>query len=213
MSHITNDVTVASCFVAYFPRYNQILVSFRGSANIQNWIEDFNFELVPYSGCKGCEVHVGFLEDYRIIEEKINAKVGELLKAHPSATILATGHSLGGALSAIGGLRLRLKFNVQVDVHNFGCPRVGNAAMAQYITSKTNSLYRVVHHKDIVPHLPPESYLYHHEAFEVFYDEKFTSYVICSDSGEDKNCSNQYAPNYSAADHGFYFLDLGTLKC
>ena len=162
MSHITNDITVASCFVAYFPRYNQILVAFRGSANIQNWIEDFNFELVPYSGCNGCEVHVGFLEDYRVIEEKVNSKVAELIKEHPSATILATGHSLGGALSAIGGLRLRQKFNKQVDVHNFGCPRVGNAAMAQYISSRTNSLYRVVHHKDIVPHLPPESYLYHH---------------------------------------------------
>jgi predicted lipase len=168
---------------------------------------------VPYPGCKGCEVHVGFLEDYRIIEEKVNRKVDELLKEHATASILTTGHSLGGALSQIGGLRLKQKFNVQVDIHNFGCPRVGNAAMAQYISSRTNSLYRVVHHKDIVPHLPPESYLYHHSAYEVFFDEKFISYVICSDSGEDKNCSNQFAPNYSAADHGFYFLDLGTLKC
>jgi len=39
------------------------------------------------------------------------------------------------------------------------------------------------------------------------------SYVICNQSGEDKTCSNKYAPEYSAADHSFYFMDLGSLQC
>jgi hypothetical protein len=168
--------------------------------------------MVSYN-CKGCEVHAGFLEDYRIIEAKVDAKIQELIKKYPTARIVATGHSLGGALSEIGGLRLKQKFGVPVDVHNFGCPRVGNAAMAQFISTRVDSLYRVVHNKDIVPHLPPESSFYHHTAFEVFFNEPMTSYVICSESGEDKNCSNQFAPHYSAADHGFYFIDLGSLKC
>jgi hypothetical protein len=212
VGHINNDLTLASCFIAYNRDTNEIILSFRGSANIENWLEDFNIEMVSY-GCKGCEIHAGFLEDYRIIEAKINAKIEELLKKYPSAKILSTGHSMGAALSEIAGLRLKQKFNVQVDIHNFGCPRVGNSAMAQYIYTKVDSLYRVVHHKDIVPHLPPENYYYHHPPFEVFWDEPMTSYVICSEAGEDKKCSNQYAPSYSAADHSFYFIDLGSLKC
>jgi predicted lipase len=72
---------------------------------------------------------------------------------------------MGAALSEIGGLRLRQKFGVPVDVHNFGCPRVGNPAMAQFISTRVDSLYRVVHHKDLIPHLPPESGLYHHSAY------------------------------------------------
>jgi predicted lipase len=71
---------------------------------------------------------------------------------------VATGHSLGGALSEIGGMRLKAKFGVKTVVHNYGCPRVGNAAMAQYIGTRVDTLYRVVHNKDIVPHLPPEAF-------------------------------------------------------
>jgi putative lipase involved disintegration of autophagic bodies len=74
------------------------MISFRGSANIQNVIEDINVQMVPYD-CKGCAVHAGFLEDYRLIEAKVDAKVTELLQKYPKARILATGHSLGGALS------------------------------------------------------------------------------------------------------------------
>jgi putative lipase involved disintegration of autophagic bodies len=168
--------------------------------------------MVSYD-CKGCEVHAGFFDDYRVIEAKVDAKISELIKKYPTARIVTIGHSLGGALSEIGGLRLRQKFGVPVDVHNFGCPRVGNAAMAKFISTRVDTLYRVVHHKDLVPHLPPENYYYHHTAFEVFFDAPMTSYTICSESGEDKKCSNQYAPDYSAADHDFYFIDLGTLKC
>jgi predicted lipase len=93
-----------------------------------------------------------------------------LLKKYPSARILATGHSLGGALSVIAGLRLKAKFNVKVVVHNFGCPRIGNAAMAQFIFTRVDTIYRVVHNKDIVPHLPPEPLEYRHPAYEVFWN-------------------------------------------
>lgn len=98
-------------------------------------------------------------------------------------------------------------------MHNYGCPRIGNAAMAQYIGLKVDSLYRVVHNKDIVPHLPPEAFEYHHSPYEVFWNEGMSSYVICNQSGEDKNCSNKFAPDYSGADHNFYFMDISGLKC
>jgi hypothetical protein len=38
VSFITNDITLASVFIGYDRAKNQILASFRGSANIQNWI-------------------------------------------------------------------------------------------------------------------------------------------------------------------------------
>lgn len=110
------------------------------------------------------------MSDYRLIEEKINNKVSDLLVKHPTASIISTGHSLGGALSEIAGLRLKAQFNKKTVVHNFGCPRVGNAAMAQYIATRVDTLYRVVHNRDIVPHLPPEPLEYHHSPFEVFWN-------------------------------------------
>lgn len=145
------------------------MVAWRGSANAQNWIEDFEFDKVEYN-CKGCEIHQGFFYDYLLVEEKTNEKVQALLAKYPTANILCTGHSMGAALSEISGIRLKAKFGRNVHVHNFGCPRIGNNNMAQYVANQVDTLYRVVHNRDLIPHLPPEPLEYHHSAFEVFFD-------------------------------------------
>ena len=69
---------------------------------------------------------------------------------------MTTGHSLGGAISMVMGLELKLHFSIiKVEVHNFGQPRVGEENLAQFMNSKLkNQIVRVVHNKDLVPHLP-----------------------------------------------------------
>lgn len=93
-----------------------------------------------------------------------------------------------------------------VELHAFGCPRVGNANFAQYLTLKIPTIYRVIHNKDIVPHVPLQTQNYHHTAFEVLYDEEMKKYKICDASGEDVNCSDAYYPNFSVADHTRYWF-------
>jgi predicted lipase len=69
---------------------------------------------------------------------------------------LCTGHSLGAALALITGIEFTQKFpKIPVEVHNFGQPRVGNEILSRYMMSKISTIYRVVHNKDLVPHLPP----------------------------------------------------------
>ena len=70
--------------------------------------------------------------------------------------------------------------------------KVGNEAFADFSVSHGVPIYRVVHHKDPVPHLPFESWGYHHPPTEVFFDADQTSFVVCDDSGEDETCSDQY---------------------
>lgn len=53
----------------------------------------------------------------------------------------------------------------------------------RFLKEKVNSIYRVVHNKDPVPHLPPYDFGFIHPANEIFYNEAFTSYVVCNDSG------------------------------
>jgi hypothetical protein len=40
--YVNNPLTLASCFIGYENAKNKIIVSFRGSANIQNVIEDIH---------------------------------------------------------------------------------------------------------------------------------------------------------------------------
>ena len=46
---------------------------------------------------------------------------------YPSASFITTGHSLGAALAAICAIKIKIKFPaMNVQIHNFGQPRVGN---------------------------------------------------------------------------------------
>jgi hypothetical protein len=100
-----------------------------------------------------------------------------------------------------------------VEVHNFGQPRVSNLALSKYMVSKISAVFRVVHYKDLVPHLPPEALDYYHPAYEVFFDENMTNYKVCASSGEDRSCSNQFSPLYNTSDHDFYFIHISAVKC
>jgi len=116
----------------------------------------------------------------------------------------------------IAGIELkRVMPNVNIEIHTFGGPRVGNINLAQYINSKIENVYRVVHNKDIVVHLPSDvdGFNYHHSAYEIFFNGDMSSYKVCGVSGEDKSCSNQYFPTFNIDDHKFYFRNMFTPTC
>ena len=95
----------------------------------------------------------------------------------------------------------------------FGCPRTGNGALARYIHQIMPNLYRVVHNKDLVPHVPPIDFQYLHPAYEVLYDEEMKNYQVCNESGEDSSCSDRFAPDYSFNDHTTYWVKTDSTVC
>lgn len=70
--------------------------------------------------------------------------------------------------------------------------KVGNQAFATFAVSQGVPVYRVVHHRDPVPHVPFEAWGYRHPPTEVFFDADQTSYMVCDDTGEDLACSDQF---------------------
>lgn len=173
VTYLSHNITQADGYVGYSDSANTILVSFRGSSNIPNWIENLNFEKVPYIFCLRCEVHAGFMAAYAAIASTLTSRVKDILSAHPTASLLTTGHSLGGALAMIAALELKRLYNPSsVEVHSFGAPRIGNANLARHINNKIPNIYRLVHNKDLVPHLPPDlpEFEYHHSAYEIFWN-------------------------------------------
>ncbi|CAI5451203.1 unnamed protein product [Caenorhabditis angaria] len=68
-----------------------------------------------------------------------------------------TGHSLGGALASLAAVKsVRLGFldGENVKLVTFGQPRVGNYDYARNFDNLVPNSFRVVHRRDIVPHLP-----------------------------------------------------------
>eukprot|EP00742_Colponemidia_sp_Colp-10_P017845 GILJ01020563.1.p1 GENE.GILJ01020563.1~~GILJ01020563.1.p1 ORF type:complete len:258 (-),score=34.42 GILJ01020563.1:53-763(-) len=198
-------------FVGWDADEQQIVVAIRGSENIQNWIDDFTFDQVPYPPCGGsCMVHQGFFEVYTALAVNMLPAVKAALLRHPGAPLFITGHSLGAAVSTLA--TLDLEYNTQdryVTLYNFGEPRIGDANFSQYAVSHLpqKSQYRVTHHMDPVPHVPLMEWNYLHVPHEIFYNNNGnTSYVICNDSAfaEDPNCSDQYGLPLEFEDHVLY---------
>jgi hypothetical protein len=60
-----------------------------------------------------------------------------------------------------------------------------------------------------VPHLPQEVLGFEHIATEVFFDEPSSHYTVCSGSGEDPKCSDQFDFDTYISDH----LDYMAIQC
>jgi len=136
----------------WFKKYD-IVIAFRGTVGILDWLNDFKGILVssPYS--KG-KIHKGFLDSLRNLEEEMYEELMTLVKKHPLAKIYITGHSKGGALATLMGqfiISKNKKLKRKISVVTFGSPRVGNK---EFSSDYDINHYRYESFWDIVPHLP-----------------------------------------------------------
>lgn len=56
----SNSVGDLQGFAGFSSSLNGIVLAFRGSSNIQNWIINLSTNQVNYPKCSGCKVHNGF---------------------------------------------------------------------------------------------------------------------------------------------------------
>ena len=193
-------------YVAYDPDVNEIIIAFAGTdpLSIRNWIDDIDFIKTDYPYCSGCEVHEGFYKTFQSVQDQVFSLTNSYMIQYPNATLTMTGHSLGAALAGHCVAEFVNQGYKVTSVYAYGMPRVGNEAFEQWFISVVPGLFRVVHHKDPVPHLPLESMGFHHMAYEVFYTSDYNDYIVCSIEGEDENCSDQYAVDLNVDNHLWY---------
>jgi hypothetical protein len=142
------------------------------------------------------------------VANQVHNAVNTLRQKYPTKDIVITGCSLGGALATIAAIEINTQGEKISELHTYGSPRVGNADFAMYVKTRLPNSLRVVHNRDIVPHVPLLSQNYHHVPFEILFDEEMRKYQICNDGGEDPSCSNSYYPNYLVQDHLSYWIKL-----
>ncbi len=126
--------------MGYHPGWQAIVLSFRGtdSSNWGNWAENMRAwrtdHMYPEPGFPHALIHAGFYSLWTAssMQGAMTAAVSELMAAHPGSRLVATGHSMGGALAQLAGLELKFAHNAsRVTVFTFGAPRVGNLAYQQ----------------------------------------------------------------------------------
>jgi hypothetical protein len=98
---------------------NRIVLAYRGSSNIKNWIQNLKIDLAPFPDCK-CKVHLGFMEIQNKVKNWVSDNVNQLISKHGNVEITVTGHSIGGAIATLSALELAKKGLKVGKVYTFG---------------------------------------------------------------------------------------------
>uniref|UniRef100_A0A0N4ZZX3 Ricin B-type lectin domain-containing protein n=1 Tax=Parastrongyloides trichosuri TaxID=131310 RepID=A0A0N4ZZX3_PARTI len=137
---------------------------------------------------------------------------------NPDYDVWVTGHSLGAAMASLSAANIGYHQYVPKDrlmSITFGEPRVGDVDYAKGYDAVVGYSYRVIHHRDPIPHVPFKNMMdYQHTKVEVFYDNDMTpgsNYTICSTSDDTENCSNQYW-DFQHSDHSLYFKSVHSIQ-
>ncbi|EUC43571.1 hypothetical protein COCMIDRAFT_38508 [Bipolaris oryzae ATCC 44560] len=162
---IKSDVTG---FVATDTTNKLIVLSFRGSRSVRNWLTNVQFPVQNTSICTTCASSIGFWQSWLEAQTNVIAAINKARQQYPTFKVIATGHSLGGALATLGAGVLRSQ-GIAVDLYTYGAPKIGLEAVSSYI-SQTNlgANYRVTHKADPVPKLPPAALGYRHISPEYY---------------------------------------------
>lgn len=115
-----------------------IFVSFRGTDNFWNYIQDFRASLMSYAACNDvnpfCKVHGGLYKGYTDIADDIVAKLSNIFVAgsltKSNAKIVITGHSMGAAMASYAAYELSLLGYYVSGVFAYGSPFPGNSNFA-----------------------------------------------------------------------------------
>ena len=156
---INNDITDTQGFILVRPEWitKAIVISFRGSQQLKDWLNDFNawHKVIPYGNTDSkIKVHQGFLKCYKSVRGEILQFVQKNKYNYPNVCV--TGHSLGGALALLCAVDIQYNNpDLKLVVYTSGAPSVGNYAFARSYNQRVADTTRTYARGDIVTKCPP----------------------------------------------------------
>ncbi|GMM37107.1 putative lipase [Saccharomycopsis crataegensis] len=179
----------ATGYVAVSEVNKELLIVYRGTLSITDALKDAELILEDYTpinggntACEDCKVHQGFMDLFKSTYDEIFPLVIQELQEHPDYSITVTGHSLGGALTNLALIELKL-LGYNPLVISLAGPKIGNQELSDYvdelcgteeldekyqageIEELTEGFWRVIAKDDYVPLVPPGK-VYTHAGLE-----------------------------------------------
>lgn len=229
----TTKVFATSGYVAINHDMNLILIALRGTRSFKDTIIDINTDMMMLNDvCVGCKVHKGFYYSFLKTWGKIELTIVNLIKQNEGFKVLIVGHSLGGAIASLIGMKVN-EIQKNLLVVTMGQPMVGNQWFTLHLDqtfqisndtfNPMGKLIRVTHKNDPVVKLPiSDSYFifdrYSHTSNEIFIDEEYNynqlpqlENVVYCNGYADMNCAYGMSFTRDNTEHLDYFRIMG--KC
>jgi len=206
-------------YVARDDDQSALVVSFRGSENVANWISNLNFgKTNPYSDYPDAWVHSGFYNDWLALKTDVLAALAQLAAESGYSSVVFVGHSLGASMATLGAFDVAREGTYSVaSIWTAGSPRTGDAGFATAVGTVLGAMeHRLTHYYDMVPHVPETFLGFWHAATEYWIAEANDAAKTCDGSGEDGACSNSCSPFSctSVDDHLNYLgVPMGSAAC
>ncbi len=145
-------------------KLQDIYIVWRGTQDIEEWIEDAKFDQIKCSFLNNSEkVAQGFDQMYVTGDAKVDSPqkivMDYLVKlaAGSYKNLWITGHSLGGALAILNACDIVANtIHTDASIYSFAAPRVGDANFATTFDNTVGISWRVVNSNDEIPRLPPD---------------------------------------------------------
>ncbi|KAI8323420.1 alpha/beta-hydrolase, partial [Martensiomyces pterosporus] len=165
-----NIVYPSTGFVAHKDDTKEIIVSFRGSTVLFDWLADAQLLTLNWpESVPGSKVHSGFLAAFNSASDKIKSTIETILKQHPDYSIVITGHSLGGSEASIAAADFAVthpEWKSKMALYTYGQPRTGNDVYANWLSSQPFPIYRATYKGDVVPQVPFRAMGFQHHGQE-----------------------------------------------
>ncbi|HHN8407952.1 TPA: lipase family protein [Morganella morganii] len=151
----TETVEEGSTQLFYIESNDEVIVSFRGTQEVDDFITDAKFRPVPEMGViKSGSIHYGFNRAYDIARYYFKKEFNEIESAvaNENKKLYVSGHSLGGAISLIYSIYMEKYHPI---LYTYGMPRLLTRDAIKSLGEITH--YRHVNDSDVVTSLPPEA--------------------------------------------------------
>lgn len=159
-----NNLIDTQCFIA--GNDEMLLLAFRGTHELKDWMTDINITLV---GGPGGRVHEGFLMGLSLVWSQI---ITFICNERKGRALWVTGHSLGASLATLAVAKLRLERDEPVNgLYTFGQPRTGDRDFAKNFNADfCAQTFRYVNNNDIVARVPFRAMNYSHVGSFRYFD-------------------------------------------
>lgn len=158
------DDEVSIGLICQVRQAGDVVIAFRGTEGILEWVHDVDFLLVPCPFLAGGgHTEDGFTDMYASLRTGVDgdsptvvAALATLSFPNPVTSLTICGYSLGGALATL--LALDVAANTAFTdptVYTYASPRTGDSLFAATYDQVVKNSYRVANRLDIVPALPP----------------------------------------------------------
>jgi hypothetical protein len=146
---------------------SDVYLAVRGTENIWEWLQDFNFLQRPFPNVSGSGLtEDGFTDMYLSFSLTPAAGAGSFVKnvvnlLPSNAMLTVTGHSLGAAIATLLALDLSVNSSLPIGLYTLASPRVGDLTFSHLFNHVVPNAYRIDNRFDVVPKTPPPLFYFH----------------------------------------------------